>query len=702
MEEYKIKTITGKIADKNNCRLVDGKYYLIGDKNIENSGDIYEINNRFIRFETGRLIFNLTSNSYELISSSQAIKGIVNIIDNEFIYGYFIYNVLYDNILFDKNNTKHIVHRNCQIPLQYREEVSSGHYYDISLISTNKLIKVKYVSKDLKESFSYDSKNIMESYQKVFEMNYQPDYLNITSSLTSIVNDLSFGLEFETVAGIIPNYKLNSLPLIPLRDGSIRGLEYATLPLQGKLGIQALIDSVKELKKRTEYDESCSLHLHIGNIPRTKEFILAFYKFYSIFSEEIFSMFPLYKTENYNVKKKNYCKPYDFIKLNSLMDNKITDEKSLNENFSILFDYLAEVTRFSDYNNDLKNVDLHPRDSNDNAKWNITKRYHVVNFIPIIFGNKKTIEFRIHTPTYDLHKIINFILINSMLINYVKENQSSILADYKKTVYSFKNLETFMSIYFKDVKYDNCPQRDNIIDNLYEYTRNRKQYIYNDISKGTINTKEDDIHTHQYLDFTTTEEDNKKFHESLSKGYDKYGYQDSDSSYNDYRPLTLSSAGIRDRYTSVVDSDGRISLKKVETTTGDINQYLEEIKTMPSTPSKSYYNGNSNDLTWMDPVDQELEKKRAEIAQKLQDAALEVSKSRSGNTRKSKRVGGSLSFDGSYGATYSAPNIYMSSEQAKAFDDAARALFNEPTQSKQDKAFDEAIIDSIKKDSEWL
>ena len=374
MEEYKIKTITGKIADKNNCRLVDGKYYLIGNKNIENSGDIYEINNRFIRFETGRLIFNLTSNSYELVSSSQATKGIVNIVNNEFIYGYFIYNVLYDNILFDKNNTKHIVHRNCQIPLQYREEVSSGHYYDISLIPTNKLIKIKYVSRELKESFNYDSKNITESYKKVFEMNYQPDYLNITSSLTTIVNDLSFGLEFETVAGIIPNYKLNSLPLIPLRDGSIRGLEYATLPLQGKLGIQALIDSVKELKKRTEYDESCSLHLHIGNIPRTKEFILAFYKFYSIFSEEIFSMFPLYKTENYNVKKKNYCKPYDFIKLNSLMDNKITDEKSLNENFSILFDYLAEVNRFSDYNNMLENVDVHPRDPNDNAKWNISKR----------------------------------------------------------------------------------------------------------------------------------------------------------------------------------------------------------------------------------------------------------------------------------------------------------------------------------------
>ena len=665
MEEYKIKTITGKIADKNNCRLVDGKYYLIGDRNIENSGDIYEINKRFIRFETGRLIFNLTSNSYELVSSSQATKGIVNIVNNEFIYGYFIYNVLYDNILFDKNNTKHIVHRNCQIPLQYREEVSSGHYYDISLVPTNKLIKIKYVSRELKESFNYDSKNITESYRKVFEMNYQPDYLNITSSLTTIVNDLSFGLEFETVAGIIPNYKLNSLPLIPLRDGSIRGLEYATLPLQGKLGIQALIDSVKELKKRTEYDESCSLHLHIGNIPRTKEFILAFYKFYSIFSDEIFSMFPLYKKENYNVKKKNYCKPYDFIQLNSLMDNKITDEKSLNENFSILFDYLAEVNRFSDYNNDLKNVDVHPRDPNDNAKWNCSKRYHVCNVIPIIFGNKKTIEFRIHTPTYDLHKIINFILINSMLINYVKENQSSILADYKKTVYSFKNLETFMSIYFKGVKYDNCPQRDNIIENLYEYTRNRKQYIYNDISRGIINTKEDDIQTYQYLDFTTTEEDNKKFNESLSKGYEKYQPYGYDEAYSQpdigSQPSGDYNIGV-DNYEISVGSDQKEVIKKVS-----ISSNVE------STLGRSYF--GSSGLTWMDSVDRDLEIKKASIAQKLQDDALQVTM---GNSAKNVKARGSSR---QFRTTHNS-NLYMSSEQAKTFDDAAERMFYDSGKAK--------------------
>ena len=253
-----------------------------------------------------------------------------------------------------------------------------------------------------------------------------------------------------------------------------------------------------------------------------------------------------------------------------------------------------------------------------------------------------------------------------MLINYVKENQSSILADYKKTVYSFKNLETFMSIYFKGVKYDNCPQRDNIVDNLYEYTRNRKQYIYNDISKGIINTKEDDIHTHQYLDFTTTEEDNKKFSESLSKGYEKYqpyGYDEAHSHSIDIgsQPSGDYNIGV-DNYEISVGSDQKEVIKKVS-----ISSNVE------STLGNSYF--GSSGLTWMDSVDRDLEMKKASIAQKLQDAALQASMENSAKNVKARRS--SQQFRTPYN-----PNIDMSSEQAKTFSDAAERIFYDPTQFK--------------------
>jgi hypothetical protein len=45
MEEI-VTTVSGKQCNKSNCRLIDKKYYLIGDTKIENSGDVYLINDR--------------------------------------------------------------------------------------------------------------------------------------------------------------------------------------------------------------------------------------------------------------------------------------------------------------------------------------------------------------------------------------------------------------------------------------------------------------------------------------------------------------------------------------------------------------------------------------------------------------------------------------------------------------------------------
>lgn len=107
-------------------------------------------------------------------------------------------------------------------------------------------------------------------------------------------------------------------------------------------------------------------------------------------------------------------------------------------------------------------------------------------------------------------------LLNSMLINYVITHQNTILSDYKRIIDRFPNLDSFISEYFKVVKCEECTNRENIKDSLHEYIRTRKSHIYNDISKGIINTKEDNIFIYSYLDFTTTEIENKRFIESLS------------------------------------------------------------------------------------------------------------------------------------------------------------------------------------------
>lgn len=82
--------------------------------------------------------------------------------------------------------------------------------------------------------------------------------------------------------------------------------------MEGEKGLQCTADILKVLKERTEYDDNtCSLHLHLGNIPRTKEFILAFFKVGMRIQKDMkcFKCFLYIKNYNYHIKriKKLFC-----------------------------------------------------------------------------------------------------------------------------------------------------------------------------------------------------------------------------------------------------------------------------------------------------------------------------------------------------------------------------------------------------------
>lgn len=496
-----ITTVSNKKALSKNCRLIDKKYYFIGDVKKENSGDVYNINGRFIRVNTNRIVYNHSINEYQLKNDS-LINGIVKLNEDSPIFGHFNLDNLKCCLVILKDLTQYWCINENVLNLNFREEMSSGIFYHISLKPSNVLNAIKSVSKEYKESLSYDSKDILERYIKNYNENYNPIITDAVKDFTPILKDLTFGLEFETTKGVIPNNKLNILPLIPLRDGSIDGLEYVTIPLSGEKGVQALIDSAVELNKRTEYNNSCSLHYHIGNIPRTPEFILAFYKVISHFQEELFELFPLHKKYNFGVKRKSYSKPFPFNIINCQLDPSIdcNNKDQLIKNFKVIFDYFAEIIPFEAYGNDLEKVLAHPLDERGNAKWNINTRYYAVNFIPLIFGNKKTIEFRIHTPTYNIDKILNFLFINSYLINYTKENYSKILKD--PTLLLKKDLIRFVSNYISNSKTLNSNNRDLLIDYHISYINTRKDYIYDFNSKGDIIGNEDLIKFNSFIDWT--------------------------------------------------------------------------------------------------------------------------------------------------------------------------------------------------------
>lgn len=505
-----VKTINGLEIAEEKCRLIDGKYYLIGNPFVYKSGDVYEINNRFIREESGRIIFNHTKSQYELKSQTKAVEGYVfyDFNNNEFIKGYFEYNELYDNIIQDENNINYIVHRNCNIPLSYRYDILKGKYLHISLQPAFKFYSKFKIKRDFKESFPYSiTSQEISNKKQTFEHYYNPIFNKNVKNISNIIKNLSFGVEFETIEGIISKNILKYLPLVPLRDGSISGLEYVTIPLQGEIGVQALIDSCVELEKSTSADSSCSLHIHIGNIPRTKEFILAFFKLYNLFSFEFYNLFPFYKERNCNIKRKNYSAPYEYALLSSL-DKMITPE-NIDKNFSYLFNYLAESDKngytFDKYQYNLNNVISHPQDPSGNSKWNIHNRYHVVNFIPLIFGNKQTIEFRIHTPTTNSNKIIYFLILISSFINYTIENETLILTNYDHLVKKFSrdyksNLMNFLFNYLDSIKITN---RNSLYDDISNYFSNRNYETQRQLSNGILNYDESIINSNFNLDLVS-------------------------------------------------------------------------------------------------------------------------------------------------------------------------------------------------------
>ena len=76
------------------------------------------------------------------------------------------------------------------------------------------------------------------------------------------------GFEFETSAGIIPEEIALRDGLVPLRDGSISGLEYSSVVLTpDNDGLSLLKQQLETLRQYTSFNKECALHIHFGKFP---------------------------------------------------------------------------------------------------------------------------------------------------------------------------------------------------------------------------------------------------------------------------------------------------------------------------------------------------------------------------------------------------------------------------------------------------
>lgn len=499
MKVVMVESVKGISIAKSKCRKIAGVYYIIGDVNIKDSGDCYYINDKYYRNETGYITYDYEMKEYVVKNSSNLVNGVVEVVNGNLVYGCFT-PIKFKNV-YVNNNGDNVISLSADVfasTNKFRERLYDGIFYNINSIQAINFNKKHMPTSSYKRSLQYNCKDIIGNYTEDYNNNNLEINRNI-EKYGDVIKDLSFGLEFETTKGTIPDRLARPLGLIPLRDGSISGIEYVTIPLEGKKGLQSVVESCKLLKDRTEFDDNCALHLHIGGIPRTMEFILALYKTLVHIQDDVYDLFPLYKKYNFGVKQNDYTKQLPTHELVSQMDKVITS-KNIVENFDILFTYLSQGVSFKGNYDSLDNVNSHPSDPDGNRKWQVSTRYLWGNLLPIIFDNKKTVEFRIHTPTFEANKVLNYIIMCGSIINYVKDNTTNILSNYKRTFTSV-NLNTILERSIYNNNNINNIYRSPLYNCIYDYVRNRKDITYSQNCQGNVKGDETAISSSSRIDW---------------------------------------------------------------------------------------------------------------------------------------------------------------------------------------------------------
>lgn len=258
----------------------------------------------------------------------------------------------------------------------------------------------------------------------------------------------TFGLEFETSMGYIPQSLCFKYGLIPLRDGSISGLEYSTVVLDGDKGLDLLEKQVNAMNFYTTFNKECSLHVHMGGFPVEPQKIFALYKVLIRLQPELEAILPplTFRTSEYKKTGKDYCKIYtsDF------------------RDFEHLFAYLTN----SRYLGSLTMP--HPADVERQRKWQIETRYHWVNLINMVcYQGCKTVEFRFLRPSFNFRFIYMWLWIFNAILKFAENTPIDTII--RKSV----DLRTVLSVYPENI-------REMVLQEINIYTDAVRNQVTND------------------------------------------------------------------------------------------------------------------------------------------------------------------------------------------------------------------------------
>jgi hypothetical protein len=299
-----VKTVRGLTEYRRNCRRIDGKFYIKGE-------DCFEINKRWYLYNSKLITFDHEKGEYVLIKDAPLVYGVTGFKkDGTAVFGYFTEN-RYNNLTVNIPEYGQVktYSEKMLTTAGFAEDLSSGSWVNTTNMSNRDKDRLKRIeSRKVHTNKGYNIEdNADEFKQKIDLFAKYPMKLSATAMrFGKLLGDTTFGMEVETSKGTLPDHVQNRTGVVICRDGSIDNAEFVTVPMAGARGLLNLKYLSEELTNRTTTDIKCSLHFHLGNLPKDRLFIVALYALAVRLQDEVYTMFPYYKTNWKTAKKQDY------------------------------------------------------------------------------------------------------------------------------------------------------------------------------------------------------------------------------------------------------------------------------------------------------------------------------------------------------------------------------------------------------------
>lgn len=533
-------TYDGTSAKKSECRLIKGDFYKIGDPKVKDSGQCYRLFNKsrnkkmYYRINTGLIEWDWAKEEYVLLENfTDRLYGIVK---EDGTKGYFTpskYDVVVVRnlcpILTGRGAARNseILCINEKVAQKYSDFQSStdGFFY--------KLDDITYSRTNIKESEKYhnntdhkyyygkelyagmgeyynlsDSGGIKEKITKSFH-NFDLQPSQAAQVIHKLLGGHSFGYEEETESGRLQANLLFKYGIVPLRDGSIKGHEFTSIPYDDAKGVEAYLQAFNYYKKFCLVSQNNSLHYHFGNVfsdisdnEEFKKQFIALYMLYYYVQKEIWDIFPPYKKSNdyFKTKRdyKDHCKDLKSLRLtdNSIYSSGTLDKKELDRCFNDIFRLVNDGSPM-DVN---YNLSTRRHIKSGRNKWEINSRYHALNLFNVLFSDSRTVEFRAAPGTVNIDKALPWLLITNAILHFAKKNTRAIIE--AKTKYSLNDIIIGYQDNFGNSKVSQ-DKLDFIIEYLLSFIDDRKEkftYAYMDNDIYSDEFKADNVFYFKYKD----------------------------------------------------------------------------------------------------------------------------------------------------------------------------------------------------------